>query len=371
MAQDRFRLLVRHAPVCIHEIDLDGRLTAMNPAGLAMMGVDNESAICGMPYLDVVSDMDRGRIAALMQDALRDGAAHFEFQSAGPDPRDFASNFIPIRDDEGKVARLMGVTRDVTEQRRAERDLRALNESLEAQVLARTAALEDANRLLTQRNQELDDFAAAISHDLKGPLTTVVGLGSLLLSTGPREDQAGPLELMAASSQRMGAMIDELLDLAEVGRVTGDVVAEADLEEVLADVCDDLAHDIRASGAQVSHDPLPRVRATPTEQRRLLQNLVSNALKFHGDEAPRVHVSAARLDRGWGISVQDNGLGFPEDQHDTLFRVFSRLDRDRERQGSGVGLAICKKLVESRGGWLRARSEPGRGSTFTYLVPSA
>ena len=370
MLKERFRLLVDHAPVCIHEIGLDGRISAMNPAGLAMMGLENEAAVCGMAYLDAVGDADRARITDLMARALEGHPAHFEFHSSGDEPRYYASNFIPMHDDDGRFVGLMGVSQDVTQRRRAERDLLTLNESLEQQVRARTAELQRLNDRLSRQNQELTEFARAVSHDLRSPLTSILGTASLLELSDRPPDEAEKLARIVQSGARMARMIDELLALARVGDSVEPVTEPADLEQVLAEVCAGLAHEIEATGARVTHDPLPTVHASTTEQHRLLQNLVGNALKFRGADQPAVTVSAEPLDGGWAVSVRDNGIGVPEGEQEAIFGVFYRATGARDLPGTGVGLSICKKLVEARGGTLRAASAPGGGTLFTYTVPA-
>jgi PAS domain S-box-containing protein len=367
MSEERFRLLIEHAPVCIHEIDLQGRLTSMNPAGLRMMGVEDEAEIRGMPYLDAVGEDDRERIAGLLDHALHHGEAHFEFRSTGENPRHFASNFIPVRNEQRELIKLIGVTQDVTQQRLAEEALRALNRDLETQVAARTVELRVANRHLTERNTELDEFARAVSHDLKSPLMAISGFADLL------EVEAPGLSVwtgrIAQVARRMGRMIDELLQLARAGEIAPNSDESVDLEAVLAQVCLDLAPEVRACDAAITHDPLPTVTGSRTEQLRLLQNLIGNALKFRGPAPPAIHVSAELTETGWEIAIADNGLGIPADKHEEIFRVFTRLHLDANHPGTGIGLAICKKLVGARGGTLRVRSAPGQGSTFTYSVP--
>ncbi|MFT6396594.1 MAG: PAS domain S-box-containing protein [Bradymonadia bacterium] len=369
MKEERFRLLVSHAPVCIHEVNLKGELTAMNPAGLAMMEVD-EATICGTPYLDAVCDSDQARVRELLAQALLGRTAHFEFRSAGDNPRDFSSNFIPMHDDDGTFCGLMGVTQDVTKQRRAERAERALMESLEDLVCTRTIELERANDRLTTQNEDLNEFARAISHDLRSPLSGIVGLASLLLESSPQADQAADLEMIVKNGVRMAEMIEELLQIAQIGEITDVETGGTDLEQTFTDVCETLGREIELTNAVVTHTPLPTVHSSPTEQHRLLQNLVGNAIKFRGDSPPHVHISAEPNSDGWAISVRDNGLGIPETERAAIFRVFYRSQEDPSRPGSGVGLTICKKLVEARGGALTAVSTHGEGSTFTYTVPT-
>ncbi len=370
MDDSRFETLVTHAPVCIHEIDLDGRLTAMNPAGLAMMGVDDEAAIRGMPYLDAVSETDRARIAELLQHAMREGDAHFEFESSGDTPRVFASNFIPVRGPDGELVNLMGVTQDVTERRRAEAALRELNQDLERQVAERTADLRAVNQELAARNKELDAFARAVSHDLKSPLASITGLASLLETARLGVQELEDVRKIRESGVRMGRMIDELLALAQVGSVTAHVDEAVDLASVVDAVCEDLAPQLSELGARVTHDGLPTVRGAASEQRRLLQNLIENAVKYRGEQPLRVRVSAEVRADDVLVTVADNGRGIAEDQHDQIFVLFGRGPAGLDQPGSGVGLATCKKLVEARGGTLDVVSRPGEGAAFTYTLPT-
>jgi chemotaxis family two-component system sensor kinase Cph1 len=141
-----------------------------------------------------------------------------------------------------------------------------------------------------------------------------------------------------------------------------------DLEPVLEDVLRGLASPIRESGAEVTHDPMPTVWCDPTQIGQVLQNLVSNAIKFRGDEPPSVHVGAQRSEDEWVFCVSDNGIGVEQEYFDRIFVIFQRLQPRSDYQGTGLGLAICKRIIERHGGRIWVESEPGKGSTFGFAL---
>ncbi|MDW7711908.1 MAG: ATP-binding protein [Deferrisomatales bacterium] len=241
------------------------------------------------------------------------------------------------------------------------------------------AERESARRALTRKslelarsNTELEQYAAAAAHDLKSPLVAV--LGYLQLLRRRFADRLGPdglayLDQAARGAERMETLICDLLSYSKVGRGGQEPVpveAGTALEEALAN----LAAEIEACGARVTHDPLPAVPGHPTELVQLFQNLVGNALKFRGGEPPRVHVGVEEHPGEWVFAVRDNGIGIDPADRERIFRLFERLWGASEYPGTGIGLAICRKIVETRGGriWVE-ESEPGGGTTFRFTVP--
>ena len=144
----------------------------------------------------------------------------------------------------------------------------------------------------------------------------------------------------------------------------------ASLEDILKGTLNDLQELIRDGGAEITWDPLPTLKVNPHQLRQLLQNLIANAIKFHGDEPPRIHLSAREEGNEWVISLRDNGIGFDPQYAEQIFKVFKRLHTKEAYPGTGIGLAICKKIVERLGGRIWAESEPGRGSTFSFSIPA-
>lgn len=246
-------------------------------------------------------------------------------------------------------------------------------QALTAHIHAQAAELAQRNRELAQRNADLRQFAYAVSHDLKAPLRSVHGFAQLLERRyGDRLDDDGRefLQLITDGARRMQAMIDGLLEFARVERADPELVPVA-LGEVVAASLADLRDDIAARGARVEiREPLPAVRGDATLLRQLVQNLVSNAIKYCEGQ-PEVEIAARRDGDRVLLSVRDNGFGIPPEQRNRIFELFARLHTPYEYPGSGIGLAVCRRIAELHGGWIRVESTPGAGSTFTVSLPAA
>ncbi len=226
---------------------------------------------------------------------------------------------------------------------------------------------------LRRSNAELQQFAYVASHDLREPLRMVSSyLGLLERHYVGKEMDAQAKEFMRFASEgalRMRRMIDDLLLYSRIG-TQGKVLEKVDMEDVLAVVLKDLKRAIEESGASITFDPLPTVTADRTQMVQVLQNLIGNAVKFRAEEAPQIHVSARRENDAWVISVQDNGIGIDPKHGDRLFLMFQRLHSQEEYEGTGIGLAIVKKIVENHNGKIWFESEPGKGSTFYFTLPA-
>jgi light-regulated signal transduction histidine kinase (bacteriophytochrome) len=210
------------------------------------------------------------------------------------------------------------------------------------------------------------------SHDLQEPLRMVASYTQLLARRyrDKLDDDAREfIDYAVDGVQRMQGLISDLLAYSRVGSRGGTLV-RTDLQAVLARTLDVLRTAIEESGAQVTYDPLPTVAADPVQMGQVLQNLVGNALKFRGPEPPRVHVGARREGGEWIISVRDNGIGIEPQYVQRIFVIFQRLHTRAEYEGTGIGLAICKKIVERHGGRIWVESTPGGGSTFSFTLPA-
>jgi PAS domain S-box-containing protein len=245
------------------------------------------------------------------------------------------------------------VLRDVTERVRAEEEL-----------AARTTELE-------RSNHELEQFAYVASHDLQEPLRMVASYTQLLARRYREKLDADAEEFIGYAVDgvtRMQALINDLLAYSRVG-TRGGGFEPVDLDALLGRVLSSLGPAMEEAGATVTHDPLPVVVGDPGQLGQLLQNLVANAVKFRGDEPPRVHVSAERGDGHWTFTVRDNGIGIDPEYADRIFVIFQRLHTRNEYPGTGIGLAICKKIVERHGGRIWFDSVPGEGTTFRFTIP--
>jgi signal transduction histidine kinase len=235
---------------------------------------------------------------------------------------------------------------------------------------------------LAQSNRELEDFAFVASHDLQEPLRKIQTFGDRLKDKyGETIGEGGRdyLERMQNASVRMQALIQGLLTYS---RVTSrpEPISQVSLEALIKEVISDLSVRIEQTGGQVKVGALPVIEASPNQMRQLFQNLLSNALKFHGEERPLIKVSGRkrdhRLPKAEGINepcveilVEDNGIGFDEKYLDRIFLPFQRLHGRSHYEGTGIGLAICRKIVERHGGTITARSIPGKGATFITVLP--
>lgn len=224
---------------------------------------------------------------------------------------------------------------------------------------------------LARSNHDLEQFAYVASHDLQEPLRMVANYTQLL-----RERYQGKLDSEADKyihyavdgAIRMQTLIQDLLAFSRAGRA-GMEVQEVDCHELVNQLLHTLQPMLRESGAKVLFDHLPAVRANRTQLQQVLQNLIANAIKFRGTEAPIIEVTVTRKSGDWLFSVRDNGIGIEPEHLDSIFVIFQRLHTRAEYPGNGIGLSICKKIIERHGGRIWVTSEHGAGSTFNFTIP--
>lgn len=229
------------------------------------------------------------------------------------------------------------------------------------------------NHELERSNIELDSFAYAASHDLQEPVRTIRAYAQLLNRRTKLDDEARELvRVIENGASRMGNLISALLTYGQVGGSTLRERKPVNFEDIVRLAIMNLGESIRASAAMITHDPLPTVSADPDQMMQLVQNLVSNSLKYRRpDEPPRVHISATVTDQVWSFSFADNGEGFQPEEADLIFGAFKRL-HGRDVPGTGIGLALCRRIVEHHGGRIWAESKGhGHGATFFLTLPQA
>ena len=225
---------------------------------------------------------------------------------------------------------------------------------------------------LARSNKELEQFAYVASHDLQEPLRMVTSYVQLLARRykGKLDSDADDFIGFAVDGAvRMWKLINDLLTYSRVG-IRGKESESTDSETVLNQSFNDLKVAIEENGAVVTHDPLPTVMVDRSQLGQLFQNLVGNAIKFRGNEPPRVAISASRNGNGWTFSVRDNGVGIAPEYSERIFIIFQRLHSRQKYAGTGIGLAICKKIVERHGGRIWVESEVGKGATFYFTLPA-
>ncbi|MFP9193050.1 PAS domain-containing sensor histidine kinase [Natronosalvus vescus] len=227
-------------------------------------------------------------------------------------------------------------------------------------------------RQLEESNERLQQFAYVASHDLHEPLRMVTSYLQLLerqYSDELDDDAEEFIEFAVDGAERMEAMIDGLLTYSRV-ETQGNSFDSVDIEAVLDDVLTDLGIRIEETGVEITAEPLPTVTGDASQLRQLFQNLLDNALQYSGEQDPRVSISATRDGDEWIISITDNGIGIDQEDADRVFEVFQRLHTHEEYEGTGIGLALCRRVVERHGGEIWVDSEPEKGSTFSFTLPA-
>jgi signal transduction histidine kinase len=252
----------------------------------------------------------------------------------------------------------------IGERQQAEETLQKTNEGLEERIQERT-------KELARSNAELEQFAYVASHDLREPLRAIGGMAQLLEQSQKDHMDSRAREYvnhLLEGVGRMQMLIDDLLAFSRIGSKT-DMVQVVQTGGVMESVVANLSVAIQESGAVVTHEKLPTLRCDPTQLTQVLQNLIGNAIKFRGEARPEIKVGAELKGGEWVFTVRDNGIGIGPEYFDRIFVIFQRLHTRRAYPGSGIGLAICKKIVTLHGGRIWVESSPGKGSTFFFTYP--
>jgi PAS domain S-box-containing protein len=355
--EGRYRGLLEAAPDAMVVVNQGGAIVLLNVQAEKQFGYSRDELI-GQKVKNIIPE---GFAERLVADALRsveDALAQqigtgIELTGRRKDRSEFPIEIMlsPLESAEGTL--VTAAVRDITTRKKAEANL--LNK------------VEELNR----SNEELGQFAYIASHDLQEPLRMVASYTQLLSRRykGKLDPDADEFIAFAVDgASRMQRLIQDLLAYSRVGTKGKDLLYTSS-EDALQQALINLRGAIEEKGAQVTHDPLPSVLADEMQLIQLFQNLIGNAIKYQSSGIPKVHISAAKSDgKKWTFSVKDNGLGIDSQYFEKIFGMFQRLHKREEFAGTGIGLAICKKIVERHGGNISVESESGHGSTFRFAL---
>jgi PAS domain S-box-containing protein len=355
-SEEVYRQTFQLAASGIAHVGLDGRFLQVNRSLCDILGY-SEAELVGRSVKEVSHPEDKD-----LTDRERARVHEGEIDSVRFEKRYLRKDGTPVwvelavalaRDPHGHPQYEIAMFDDITERKHAEQ------------------ALKDAHEELKRSNAELEQFAYVASHDLQEPLRMVSSYTQLVMKRyGERLDSDARefMNYVVDGAARMKQLIEDLLAYSRVGTKGKDFKPVA-VENALKRAVTNLHAAIEESGAQVTHDALPTVDADEVQLAQLFQNLMGNALKFKGSERPHVHVSAVELPNEFQISIKDNGIGIEPQYFERIFMLFQRLHTKGDYPGTGIGLAICKKVVERHGGRIWVESEPGKGSSFNFTLP--
>jgi PAS domain S-box-containing protein len=355
--EGRYRGLLEAAPDAMVVVNQDGEIVLLNVQAEKQFGYPRDELV-GQQVKNIIPD---GFAERLIADDLRSAAdalaqqigTGIELSGRRKDGTEFPIEIMLSPLDSADGILVTAAIRDISVRRAAEENL-----------LQNVAELN-------RSNEELGQFAYIASHDLQEPLRMVTSYTQLLSRRykGQLDADADEfIEFAVDGAIRMQRLIEDLLAFSRVA-TTGNELVDTSSESALEQAIQNLHWAIKDSGALVTHDPLPTVQADEMQLIQLFQNLIGNAIKYQGPGIPEVHVSATQDSNGlWTFAVKDNGLGIDPQFFDRIFGMFQRLHKRDEFSGTGIGLAICKKIVERHGGTISVESRPGEGSTFSFAL---
>ena len=330
-----------------------GKITDVNTATEKVTGVPRNKLI-GSDFSSYFTEPENARAGyqqVFMQEHVTDYPLSIRHTSGAI--TEVLYNASVYRNEKGEVLGVFGAARDITARKRAE------------EMLKKTLAD------LERSNKELEQFAYVASHDLREPLRMVASFTQLLAKRYQDKLDADANEFISYAvdgANRMQKMVNDLLSYSRVG-VRGKPFEPTDCTGILNQTLTDLKVAIDENEAIITHDALPVVMGDELQLVQLFQNLIENGIKFRSKEAPRIHISAQENGNEWIFTVQDNGIGIDPQYNERIFIIFQRLHGRENYPGTGIGLAICKKIVERHGGRVWVDSQPGNGSTFYFTIP--
>jgi PAS domain S-box-containing protein len=373
--EDRFRAAVESAPTAMVMIDETGEIVLVNADTEALFGYPR-AELLGQQVEILVPERYRavhpGQREGFFSapEARRMGAGRdlYGLRKDGSEfPVEIGLN--PIETADGLM--VLSAIIDITERKQLENALQQANEELERRVAERTAELEQVVEALERSNIELQQFAYVASHDLQSPLRSISGFVQLLQSEykGRLDDQADEwIHRTVTAIKSMQTLIHDVLTYSRVDSES-QPFQEVSMQDVVDDAVSVLNGVIQEQLGEVTYGALPTVVGSRLQLVQLMQNLIGNGLKYRANESPRVQISAERGDGEWLFTVKDNGMGIDPEYFDRIFEPFKRLHDQQTFSGTGIGLAVCRRVINNHGGRIWVQSGSGAGSEFKFTIP--
>ncbi len=353
--QSQLASIVRHTPDAIYTLSLDGTILSWNPGARHLYGFSEREAVGS--HIQLIYPLEKkNEINYLLEKINKDeNVIGFETKRQKKDKTvlDVSLTVSPIKEASGMITGASTIARDITYRKQVEAELRRYAEEL---------ALS---------NEELYVFSYAASHDLQEPLRTIQAFIQLLNEKHKKRLSPEVDELIDSAEDgvtRMHRLISDFLMYSRVGSQTA-VIESVDCNTALADALDNLKIAVKESKAKINHYSLPKIHGNNVQITQVFQNLISNAIKYKGEKKPTIEISAEKKGDMWRFAVKDNGIGIEEWFSERIFIVFQKLHDHKKYPGSGIGLALCKRIIEKHGGKIWFESEVGKGTTFFFTLP--
>jgi len=383
--ESRYRGLLEAAPDAMVVVNQSGEIVLVNVQAEKQFGYRRDELV-GQKVKNIIPE---GFAERLISDATRsvaDALAQqigmgIELSGRRKDGSRFPIEIMLSPLDSAEGILVTAAIRNISARKKSEEDNAALEnqatslqtarDELELRVNERTKELGVANQVLEQSNLELKQFAYIASHDLQSPLRSISGFVQLLKLEyeGKLNEEAQDwIRRTVQSIAQMQTLIRDLLAYSRV-EARSRPFTQIPFLDIVKDALTLLESSVRDSGGQVTWGPLPDIMGDRSQLVQLIQNLIGNGLTYHGDKPPHIDISAERSGKEWIFSVRDNGIGIAPKYYEQIFEIFKRLHDQKDYPGTGIGLAVCRRVVNRHGGKIWVMSEPGQGSTFHFTIP--
>lgn len=373
--EQHFRRYFELGLIGMVDIDVNGRLLRVNDHFCHITGYTRQQ-LMELSWTDITEKEDAKEENRLFNDVVEGQSETYsmekQFRHQTGEIRYATVAVRGVHQDDGKIMYLVALFEDITPRKEAEKALVDHQLSLEETISRRTRSLKETADALMRSNQDLQQFAYVASHDLQEPLRMVASYTQLLADRyqDKLDEKANKYIYYAVDgASRLQTLIQDLLSFSRVN-THGSDFEKVDLNELVQTVLDQLKLKISETSARIDIEPLPVVKADQSQIYSVFLNLVMNALKFCKDKSPEIKIASEKKDGYWQISVSDNGIGIESKYKEKIFVIFQRLHTKSEYPGTGIGLALCKRIMLRHGGEMWFESTPGKGSTFYFSIPA-